>query len=59
MPVQINELVIRVNIIEADEKKSGSKTDGSGSRKAEASNEDIIKECVAIVMELLNNKNQR
>lgn len=59
MPVQINELIIRANIIEADEKKSGSNVPSSGSGQAEASKEDIIKECVAIVMELLNNKNQR
>lgn len=58
MPVQINEMVIRANIIEAGEKKPEN-SDASHSGQSAIDKEDIIKECVAIVMELLNNKNQR
>jgi hypothetical protein len=63
MPVQINELVIRANIIEANEpnQKNLEHTNASqsGAPGGSGSKEEIIKECVAIVMELLNNKNQR
>lgn len=51
-------MVIRANIIEAGEKKTEN-SDASHSGQSAIDKEDIIKECVAIVMELLNNKNQR
>ena len=57
MPVQINELIIRANVTEGGEKKGGSST--AGADNASSSKDDIVKECVAIVMEILKNKNQR
>jgi len=57
MPVQINELIIRVNVVEGDGKKSESNTPAS--TKDEGAKEDIVKECVAIVMEILKNKLER
>ena len=57
MPVQINEMVIRANIVEPDEK--GKKTEEKSSGSAGGSKEEIIKECVEAVIEILNSKNQR
>jgi hypothetical protein len=57
MPVQINELIIRANVTEGGEKKGESST--AGSDNSPTGREDIVKECVAIVMEILKNKNQR
>jgi len=58
MPVQINELIIRANIVEGDGKKEGGNSPAPAASPA-AGKEDIVKECVAIVMEILNNKSQR
>lgn len=55
MPVQINEMIIRANIVEADTGDRGQK-DAPG---AELDKEQIIKECVAKVMELLNRQTER
>ena len=55
MPVQINELIIRANVTEGD----GKKADAGSSGTDAAGKDDIVKECVAIVMEILKNKNQR
>jgi hypothetical protein len=57
MPVQINELIIRANIVEQSdkEKQADAKAPGPGdSNKA-----DIVKECVEMVLEILHDKNQR
>lgn len=58
MPVQINELIIRANIVEADGKKDGGNTKVPEASPA-AGKQDIVKECVAIVMEILNKKSSR
>ena len=58
MPVQINELIIRANIVEGDGKKESGSSPAPGASPA-AGKEDIVKECVAIVMEILNNKSKR
>jgi len=57
MPVQINELVIRANVNEGSEKKTEPNTQGPD--QGQQGKEDIIKECVEIVMELLKNKTER
>ncbi len=58
MPVQINELIIRANVTEGgSEKKAAGST--AGADNASSGKDDIVKECVAIVMEILKNKNQR
>jgi hypothetical protein len=57
MPVQINEMIIKANIIEPDEKEK--KTEEKSSGSAGGNKEEIIKECVEQIMEILNNKNQR
>ncbi len=57
MPVQINELVIRATVIEED---SGKKNQAVPSANADpAAKHDIVKECVAIVLEVLNLKKGR
>lgn len=58
MPVQINEVVVRAHIKEPNEKVDknaglGGLGGGGGSK------EEIIKECVEAVLELLNRKNER
>ena len=58
MPVQINEMIIRANIVEGDGKKD-EKNNAPASTDGQPGKEEIIKECVAIVMEILNNKNKR
>lgn len=56
MPVQINEMVIRANIINpAEAQQSGVKSSTSG----ELNKDEIIKECAALVIEILQSKNQR
>ena len=56
MPVQINEMVIRANIVESVENANQAppSTPPPGENIAE-----IVKECVELVLEILNNKNQR
>jgi hypothetical protein len=55
MPVQINEMIIRANIVEGQEQQTSEKPTGS----TEVNKEEIIKECTAIIMEMINNKHQR
>lgn len=58
MPVQINEMVIRANILETGD--TGNATPAKPSSGSnDAGKADIVKECVEIIMEMLNNKNQR
>ena len=57
MPVQINEMIIRANIVEPDEK--GKKIEEKSSGSAGVNKEEIIKECAELVIEILNSKNQR
>jgi hypothetical protein len=55
MPVQINEMVIRANIVEPGTKP----TEGKATASTELDREDMIRECVAIVMEMIHQKNAR
>ena len=57
MPVQINELIIRANVTEGGANKAESNAPASDN--ASSGRDDIVKECVAIVMEILKSKNQR
>jgi len=58
MPVQINEMVIRANIMETgDAGNATSVKPSSGS--GDAGKAEIVKECVELIMEMLNSKNQR
>lgn len=57
MAVQINEMVIRANIVETADK--GTQAAAKPSASGDAGRDEIIKECVEIIMEMLNNKNQR
>jgi len=57
MPVQINEMVIRANIVEPQEKEKKAEEKSSGSTNV--NKEEIVKECVELVIEILNSKNQR
>jgi hypothetical protein len=65
MPVQINEVVVRAHIKEPNEKVgknagSGGWAGGGGAvGGGSGSKEEIIKECVEAVLELLNRKNER
>ncbi len=56
MPIQINEMIIRANIVEGEGKKTESP---SGTTSTGENKDEIVKECVAMVLEILNNKNQR
>jgi hypothetical protein len=57
MPVQINELVIRANIVEGDEK--GKETEAKAGAKSDLNKDEIIKECAELVLEVLRNKSER
>jgi Family of unknown function (DUF5908) len=64
MPVQINEVVIKAHVREPGEKGKGAaggtgKGGGGGASSGGGSKEEIIKECVEAVLELLNRKNER
>ncbi len=54
MPIIINEIEIAVEVTPNSNGQSGSSSGAPGS-----SREDIIKECVEKVMEILNQKNER
>ncbi|EOR94505.1 hypothetical protein ADIARSV_2351 [Arcticibacter svalbardensis MN12-7] len=54
MPILINEIEISVTVSDNPSSGSSSAVDQSSSSK-----EEIIKECVEQVMEILNQKNQR
>lgn len=58
MPVQINELIIRANVVEDGGKKTGNAPAGDAAGDQQGKS-DIVKECVAIVMEILQNKTTR
>ncbi len=54
MPVQINELIIRAHVKEPDEApKSNNAAVGKEAK------EEIIKECIERIMELLHQQNER
>ena len=55
MPVQINEMIIRTNISEADKKETNAKEHSSGN----VNKDEIIKECAELVMEMISKKNER
>ena len=61
MPVQINEVVIKAHIREPGEtgKAAAGGSGGGGMNWGGGSKEEIIKECVEAVLELLNRKNER
>lgn len=59
MPVQINEMVIRANIEEPGEKGNNSQQKTNISGGDAVNKEEIIKECAALVLEIINHKNQR
>lgn len=56
MPVQINEMVIRANI---KEPVAQSTPDAKPSGSSDVNKEEMIKECAALVMEMINHQNQR
>ena len=55
MPVQINEIVIRANIIEKAEKETAYQTP----LQKEINKEEIIRECTELILELIHNQNER
>ena len=59
MPVQINELVIRANVVEPGEKQDGGAPPKPDGGAGAVNKEEIIKECAALVLEIINKKNQR
>jgi len=56
MPVQINEMIIRANIVESAEPTAQPEPPVAAAVDSKA---DIVKECVELILEILNNKNQR
>jgi hypothetical protein len=59
MPVQINEMVIRANVLENDEKGKQADDKEHTSEAGAIDKSEIIKECAELVLEIINNKNQR
>ena len=55
MPVQINEMIIRANILEEDNKEVEVKDNGSSN----VDKDEIIQECTELIMEMINKKNER
>lgn len=58
MPVQINEMLIRANVIEPNQGINATSSSTSSAR-SELANDDLIKECVEKVLEIINQKNER
>jgi hypothetical protein len=57
MPVQINELVIRANVIEQGD--AGQQPSTAQSSAVNINKTEIIQECVDIILEVLKNKKER
>lgn len=57
MPVQINEMIVRATVAEPAEEKGG-KT-AAGAPATPADKDEIVKECAALVLEILKSKNER
>ncbi len=55
MPVQINEIVIRANVVESAEKN----TNAQPASPVTVDKDEIIKECAEIVLEILKAKTER
>lgn len=55
MPVQINEMIIRANIIEPGNKPAPDAKPAEG----EGNKDEIIRECTEIILEILRNKHER
>jgi hypothetical protein len=56
MPVQINEMIIRANIVEHSHSK---KETANAMPKSNIDKDEIIKECTEIIMEIINRKSER
>jgi hypothetical protein len=56
MPIQINEMVIRASI---KEPAPANQPEAKNSGSTDVNKEEIIKECAALVMEMINQQNQR
>jgi hypothetical protein len=59
MPVQINEMVIRANIRESQANEANETNTRTLPGMTDKDINEIIQECAAVVMEIINNKNQR
>lgn len=57
MPVQINEMVIRANILEGTENERDLIPHASGNNNI--NKDELIRECAALVMEIINSKSER
>ncbi len=55
MPVHVNEMTIRANVVEP----VGPPAQAGAAGPPGADKEEIIRECTAIIMELLRSKNER
>ena len=55
MPVHINEMTIRANVAEPVSQPAQS----GAAAQPEVDKEEIIKECTAIILEILNSKHER
>lgn len=55
MPVHINEIVIRANVVESVE-QSGA---GKAPTKSASDKEEIIRECTEIILDILKTKTER
>jgi hypothetical protein len=55
MPVQINEMIIRANLVEGRPQAPAAPPASTG----EVNKDEIVKECAALILELLKEQNQR
>jgi hypothetical protein len=55
MPVQINEMIIRANIVEPNDKT----VNGNNTADSNVSKYEIIRECNEIILEIIKNKKER
>jgi len=55
MPVQINEMIIRANVLEPGDKSAPDNKPAEG----DGNKDEIIRECTEIILEILRNKNER
>lgn len=59
MPIEIRELVIKATVDQSQGSGSGSSAPAKGSPSNSSAGEDIIKECVDKVLDILKERNER
>jgi hypothetical protein len=59
MPVEIRELIIKATVVQENTNSSGSASAPAGANNDVSPNEEMIRNCVEKILEILKRKNDR